>query len=173
MVLFCIFQCRTKAAAADFLSRQGCIIMFLTEILPGCCVKQQDALNVKGMMSNRRLSRSISDMGFHEFRRQLTYKTSLRENHLEIVDRWFPSTKRCSRCLELNKTMTLADRDFDCKQCGLLIDRDENAARNLWSTVSSTGIYAFGEKGSGLCENMVKPEYDVNKNSEKADPPRF
>jgi putative transposase len=108
-------------------------------------------LNVKGLMSNRCLSRSLADMGFHEFRRQLIYKAALHGNTIAVVDRWFPSTKRCSRCHELNKEITLKDRDFECGCCGLLIDRDENAARNLRSTVSSTGIDACGEEGSGSC----------------------
>ena len=111
-------------------------------------------LNVKGMMSNRRLSRSLSDMGFHEFSRQLKYKAKLHGNHVEVVDRWFPSTKKCSRCNELHREMSLNKRQFDCVNCGLSIDRDENAARNLFSTVSSTGIDACGEEGSGLCENI-------------------
>lgn len=111
-------------------------------------------LNVKGMLSNRRLSRAISDMGFHEFRRQLQYKAKHHGNHINIVDRWFPSTKRCSRCHEVTAEMSLKERQFMCESCGLKMDRDENAARNLLSTVSFTGIDACGEEGSGLCENM-------------------
>ena len=111
-------------------------------------------LNVKGMMSNRCLSRSVSDMGFHEFRRQLQYKAAMHGNHVEVVDRWFPSTKRCSSCHELHREMSLKERQFTCQHCGLSMDRDENAARNLLNTVSSTGIDACGEGGSGLCENV-------------------
>jgi putative transposase len=111
-------------------------------------------LNVKGMMSNKRLSRSVSDMGFHEFRRQLQYKATLHGNHVEVVDRWYPSTKKCSSCNELHRELTLNERQFDCENCGLSIDRDENAARNLFNTVSSTGIDACGEEGSGLCESI-------------------
>lgn len=55
-------------------------------------------LNVKGMMRNRRLSRSIADMGFHEFRRQLTYKAEICGRKLVVADRWFASSKICSRC---------------------------------------------------------------------------
>jgi putative transposase len=50
-------------------------------------------LNVKDMLKHRYLARAIADMGFHEFRRQLIYKAQLRGNHIEIADRWFPSSK--------------------------------------------------------------------------------
>ncbi len=106
-------------------------------------------LNVKGMMSNRVLARSIADMGFYEFRRQLGYKSQMRNNHIEVVDRWFPSSKRCSCCKIVNDSITLSDRVFKCNNCGLEIDRELNAAINLESTVSSTGFQACGEKGAG------------------------
>jgi putative transposase len=107
-------------------------------------------LNVKDMLKNRYLARTIADMGFHEFRRQLVYKAQMRGNHIEIVDRWFPSSKRCSTCGKINGELTLRDRIFRCDHCSLEIDRDLNAAINLFSTVSSTGFEACGEEGSGL-----------------------
>ena len=107
-------------------------------------------LNVKGMMSNHKLARSIADMGFYECRRQLEYKALLYGNTIHIVDRWFPSSKRCSSCLEVNTQLTLSDRTFRCTHCGLQLDRDENAARNMFSTVSSTGFEARGEESAGL-----------------------
>ena len=55
-------------------------------------------LNASGMLSNRKLAKVISDMGFHEFRRQLDYKAQIAGAHLIIADRWFPSSKRCSAC---------------------------------------------------------------------------
>lgn len=110
-----------------------------------------EELNVRGMLGNRRLSRAISDMGFHEFRRQLTYKASMRGNHVELVDRWFPSSKMCSECWEVNDKLGLSERVFRCQACGFELDRDENAARNLaFYTVSSTGFQACGEEGSGF-----------------------
>jgi putative transposase len=97
-------------------------------------------LNVKGMLKNRRLSRAIADMGFHEFRRQLAYKSTMRGNHIKIADRWFPSSKGCCKCGKINSTLTLSDRIFKCADCGLEINHDLNAAINLYSTVSSTGF---------------------------------
>ncbi len=106
-------------------------------------------LNVKGMLSNRRLSRAIADMGWYELRRQLEYKAALRGNHIEVVDRWFPSSKMCSACGEVKEALSLSERSFRCEACGSTLDRDENAARNLLRTVSSTGTEACGEGGSG------------------------
>ena len=113
-------------------------------------------LNVAGMMSNRRLARAILDMGFHEFRRQLGYKSILRGCHYVAVDRWFPSSKMCSRCGVIKDDLSLGERMFRCRACGLEVDRDLNAARNVarivldpLSTVSSTGFQACGEASSG------------------------
>ena len=89
------------------------------------------------------------DMGFHEFRRQLAYKTQMRGNRVNVADRWFASSKRCCRCNKINATLTLSDRIFKCAGCGLEMDRDLNAANNLYNTVSSTGFQACGEQGAG------------------------
>lgn len=104
--------------------------------------------HVKGMLANHCLARAVSDMGFYEFRRQLEYKSQLYGNKLEIVDRWFPSSKKCSGCGALKKKKALSDRLFKCDVCELQIDRDLNAARNLKATVSSTENYAYGEEGA-------------------------
>lgn len=88
-------------------------------------------LNVAGMMKNRRLSRAIADVGFFEFRRQLTYKAEQAGCRVLVVSRWEPSSKTCSACGWLKDDLTLADRIFVCEDCGSVMDRDENAARNL------------------------------------------
>jgi putative transposase len=113
-------------------------------------------LNVGGMMRNRHLARAILDMGFHEFRRQLGYKSMLRGNHVVAVNRWFPSSKMCSRCGVIKEDLSLGERMYRCEACGSAIDRDLNAANNIarivfdpLSTVSSTGIQACGEASAG------------------------
>lgn len=88
-------------------------------------------LHVKGMVKNRKLSRSVSDMGFGEFARQMIYKSPIYSTRLVIVDRFFPSSKLCSRCGHVKKDLTLRDRTYECDSCGLSIDRDLNAALNL------------------------------------------
>ncbi len=93
-------------------------------------------LNVSGMMANHKLAASVADMGFYEFRRQLTYKCKLYGSRLVIVDRWFPSSKNCSNCGTKKETLKLSERVFECSHCGIVIDRDLNAAINLSKTVS-------------------------------------
>ena len=114
-------------------------------------------LNVAGMIKNRKLSRHIMDQSFAEFRRQLEYKAAWYGSELIVVDRFFPSSKLCSACHEKNNDLKLSDRYWTCDHCGITHDRDLNAAINLEqykkNTVSSTGINACGEEGSGdSCE---------------------
>jgi len=106
-------------------------------------------LNVKGMASNRHLSRSVMDGGFHEFRRQLDYKTRLYGSRLVVVNRWFPSSKTCSCCGVIKETLALSQRVFHCDDCGFEIGRDVNAARNLARMAASSAATACGEPRSG------------------------
>jgi putative transposase len=88
-------------------------------------------LHVKGMIKNRCLSRTISDMGWGECRRQLTYKAPLFDSQLHIIGRFEPSSKMCHRCKAVKKTLTLGERLFLCNACGHIEDRDLNAAKNI------------------------------------------
>jgi putative transposase len=88
-------------------------------------------LNVKGMMANHCLAKAISDCGFYEFRRQLSYKCELSGTKLIISDRWFASSKTCSNCEYVKESLPLSERTFICEHCGLSLDRDLNAAINL------------------------------------------
>jgi putative transposase len=89
-------------------------------------------LNVKGMLKNHKLARSIADIGFYEFKRQLEYKSKMKGNNLIVADRFFPSSKTCSECKSIKSKdeLTLKDRTYKCK-CGYEQDRDLNAAINL------------------------------------------
>ena len=88
-------------------------------------------LNVTGMLANRRPARRIADAGFAEIRRQLGYKTGWNGGRLLVADRWYPSSKTCSACGVVKTKLTLAERTYHCTTCGLVLDRDLNAARNL------------------------------------------
>ncbi|MFG1950506.1 RNA-guided endonuclease TnpB family protein [Micromonospora sp. NPDC048830] len=88
-------------------------------------------LNVSGMLTNRRLARHIADAGFAELRRQLAYKAGWNGGRLIVADRWFPSSKTCSGCGTVRTKLALAERTYTCATCGLVLDRDLNAARNL------------------------------------------
>ena len=117
-------------------------------------------LGVSGMLKNRKLARAIADVGLSEFRRQLTYKAEQAGVQVHVVSRWEPSSKTCSSCGWYHADLQLADRVFVCQECGLVIDRDLNAARNLellaylelMSTASYAGFYACGQGSSGLME---------------------
>jgi putative transposase len=88
-------------------------------------------LNVSGMMKNRRLSRAIADIGMYEFRRQLEYKCKWYGSQLVIASRSYPSSKMCSYCGHKREELSLSEREYVCEACGVRIDRDLNAARNL------------------------------------------
>ncbi len=88
-------------------------------------------LSVEGMVKNRRLSRSISDAGWGELRRQIEYKAKRAGKNVRIIGRFEPSSKMCSCCGHTKRDLTLADRTWTCTQCGTTHDRDVNAAVNI------------------------------------------
>jgi putative transposase len=90
-----------------------------------------EQLNLAGLVQNRHLARALADTGLAEMRRQLTYKTSWYGSQLVVADRFYPSSKTCSACGWVKAKLTVAERTFSCDTCGLLLDRDLNAARNL------------------------------------------
>jgi putative transposase len=92
-----------------------------------------ETLNIAGMKANRRLARHISDAGWGIVLAQLKYKTAWAGSILESADRFFPSSKTCSDCGTVKAKLSLSQRVFTCEACGLSLDRDENAARNLAS----------------------------------------
>ena len=88
-------------------------------------------LHVKGLMQNKKLSKFWADLSHGMFQRLLAYKASLYGSRLVVIDRWFPSSKLCSNCLYYHRDLTLADQIFHCSLCGLVLDRDLNAAINV------------------------------------------
>ena len=88
-------------------------------------------LNVAGMARNHHLAKAVSDASFGEFRRQLEYKTARNGAALHVVDRWYPSSKTCSKCGRVKAKLSLSERVFHCDGCGLVMDRDLNAAINI------------------------------------------
>ncbi len=88
-------------------------------------------LNVKGMMKNHKLAKSLSEVNFGECRRLLEYKASWYGRDLSVIDRWYPSSKTCSVCGYKYEGLTLNEREWTCPECGTVHDRDVNAARNI------------------------------------------
>lgn len=88
-------------------------------------------LNVKGMMKNKHLAKSVQQQKFYEFKRLISYKCQMRGIELVEVPMFYPSSKTCSKCGSIKKDLKLSDRIYRCKDCGLVIDRDFNASMNL------------------------------------------
>ena len=106
-------------------------------------------LNILGMTKNHRLAKSVMDASFGEFRRQLEYKTTRTGARLNVVDRWYPSSKTCSQCGRVKTKLSIAERTYSCDSCGLVIDRDLNAAINIKVAGSAPEtVNAHGGAGS-------------------------
>ena len=106
-------------------------------------------LHVKGMLKNRRLSKSISDAIFGELRRQLIYKSSWYGKKVVVIDRYFPSTRRCYECGHSNE-VKLSDRQITCHACGRRYCRDENAAKNINREGKRKHSAGTAENGRGV-----------------------
>jgi len=131
-------------------------------------------LNVSGMLKNHHLAQAIADVGFYEFKRQLRYKAEWYGSKVILASRWEPSSKTCSGCGWIDEKLTLADRTFHCAQCGLVLDRDLNAAINLERLAGSSSDTqnACGEAGSGRSRKAsVKPASKRGTRSRKKQEP--
>ncbi len=116
-------------------------------------------LNVSGMLKHHHLAQAIAAAGFQEFRQQLEYKARWYGCRVIAADRWFASTRTCSCCGWVEENMTLADRTFVCRNpdrpdCGLVMDRDLNAATHREkladSSADSRNACGEGSAGGGL-----------------------
>ena len=132
---------RTHARVAN--RRRDGLHKLTTALAAGYGTVVVEDLNVAGMVRNRRLARSISDCGFGTIRTMLGYKTTWNGGRLHVANRWFPSSKTCSDCAVVKAKLPLRVRTFVCDACGMVVDRDLNAARNLAQLVereSGTGV---------------------------------
>ena len=115
-------------------------------------------LNIKGMMKNHCLAKSIGDVSWSEFNRQLEYKCKWSFKHYLKIGRFEPTSKTCSNCGCVQE-MPLSKRIFDCPDCGISIDRDLNASLNIRNiginTLGHSGIKACGD---GSLESSLKQE---------------
>lgn len=88
-------------------------------------------LNVGGMMQNHKLAKSIQDVSLYELKRILQYKASWEGKQVIFIDRFYPSSKLCSDCGYKKDDLQLSDREWVCPECGVVHDRDINAAKNI------------------------------------------
>jgi putative transposase len=85
-----------------------------------------------------------------EFRRQLEYKAAMHGTRIVVAGQWYPSSKTCSDCGHIHTGLTLSDREWSCDGCGVIHDRDHNAAINLKNLAAGCAVTACGAEGSGL-----------------------
>lgn len=90
-----------------------------------------ETLNIKGIMKNRHLSKAMVKQCLYEFKRQMQYKCEFYSIAFVEADKWYPSSKTCSKCGHVKTKLSLSERTYICKECGCIIDRDLNAAINL------------------------------------------
>jgi putative transposase len=117
-------------------------------------------LHVAGMLRNRRLARHVSDVALAELRRQLSYKTAWHGGRLLVADRWYPSSKTCSACGLVKATLGLTERTLGCEHCGLVLDRDLNAARNLAQFVAGSGPETVNAHGGDVRPELHQADPD-------------
>ena len=138
---------RLHAKIAD--SRRDFLHKLSTRLINENQVIAIESLSVSNMQKNRCLSKSISDASWSEFVRQLKYKAHWYGRALVGIDRWYPSSKRCSDCGHTVAAMPLNVREWTCPECGSIHDRDVNAARNVLA--AGLAVSAHGESVSPVC----------------------
>src|SRR3989440_8459924 len=114
-----------------------------TEIIRENQVVCVESLHVKNMVKNHTLAKAISDVGWGEFVRQLEYKAEWYGRTLVRIDKWYPSSKRCFDCGHILDSLTLDVREWTCPECGVVHDRDINAAKNVLA--AGLAVAACGE----------------------------
>jgi putative transposase len=104
-------------------------------------------LNVKGMVRNARLSRRIAHASFGRLRLWTNYKAGWYGSEVVLVDRFYPSSKTCSDCGAVKTKLSLSERSYNCDKCGLIINRDLNAAINIKNTVAQSCRETLNSRG--------------------------
>ena len=122
-----------------------------------------ESLQVKNMLKNHSLAKSICDVGWGEFVRQLEYKAEWYGRSLIKIDKFYPSSKRCSNCGYVLESLTLDVREWACPECGAHHDRDINAANN----VLAAGL-AVAACGESVRPGRVKVQPGTARRSRKA-----
>jgi len=160
---------RVHAKIAD--SRRNAIHQLATSLVKRYDIIVIEDLNVAGLIKSKRMSRSIADAAWGEFRRQLEYKAgSPMETpeekrvpgwygkKLVVIDRFSPTSKTCSVCKDVKQKLMLSEREWACTGCGTLHDRDLNAAKNILAA----GLAVLGSNVQEACGGNVRPVSDLS-----------
>ena len=143
---------QVRDARADFTHKLSTTLIRENQVI---CVED---LNVKGMMKNRRLARSLADAAMGELHRQLAYKAQWHGRELHVIDRWAPSSKVCSGCGHKLDALPLSVRHWVCPQCEASHDRDINAAVNIRTIGTGGSPGGAGAAGTHARGGNVSPE---------------
>lgn len=111
--------------------RENYIHKVVNEVLTKYDTIFMEDLNVSGMLKNHKLAKAIQEVGFFKFKTILQSKALINDKKVILIDRYYPSSKKCSCCGFKNKDLKLSDRFWTCPQCGEIHDRDINAAKNI------------------------------------------
>lgn len=114
-----------------------------------------ETLHVKGMVKNRRLAKSISDAGFYQLTSQIEYKAKIHGRDVARVGRFYPSSKKCSECGSVKAKLGLSERIYRCEECGMVLARDHNAAKNI--LFEGLNILSAGLAAEMPVEGAVRP----------------
>jgi putative transposase len=128
------WKCRLKLAKAHYriaCQRQDGLHKMTTCLTRTYALIGLEDLNTKGMLTNHCLAQSVSDASFFEVKRQLLYKAEETGGYVQLVDRWYASSKTCHHCRWVKEDLTLADRVWVCERCQEVNERDLNAALNI------------------------------------------
>ena len=143
--------------------KENYIHSVVNELLTYYDVIFMEDLNVSGMLKNHKLAKAIQEVGFYRFKSILVDKAFNNGKQVIFVDRFYPSSKTCSSCGTINKSLKLSDREWVCTECGTYHNRDFNAALNLeyyftnqYNTVGTTEINACGDNASTLREIVMQ-----------------
>ena len=121
-----------------------------------------ESLQIKNMVKNHCLAKAISDVGWGEFLRQLEYKAAWYGRTFVKIDKWYPSSKRCFDCGHVLDSLTLDVRVWTCPECGVVHDRDINAARNILA--AGLAVNACGES---VRPGRAKAQAGISRRSRK------
>ena len=168
-------RCRMRLARAyahERNTRRDYLDKMTTEIAKRYGMVCIEDLNVSGMVKNHRIAKHIEDASFSTIRLMLEYKCPKYGSELRVIDRYFPSSKRCSNCGLVKAKLGLGERTFACERCGLEVDRDLNAAINILvagsapETLNAHGADVRPDVDDGgltavKCEPSVRPPDDA------------
>ncbi|WP_265269629.1 transposase [Nostoc sp. KVJ3] len=113
------------------------------------------------MVKNQKLALAISDASWGELVRQLEYKCDWYGRNFVKIDRWFPSSKRCTECGHIVDKLPLNIREWDCPKCSTHNDRDINASKNILAaglavSVCGANVRPFSLKAEGQLQKTRK-----------------